>query len=241
MYLLFKSVEQRQLGIVQVIGTWMEYSFGYVPDTHVDIAEYRHLNPRIIDEDVAWAWLFIGRYNGHISVRTGTPQNQRLQILQSHEATGEKARYDLTDADKANTAALMREVFQFKLDEIFDKRMLQLKMNVSALEENSWPQQQLEAQQYLAGNTTSQPLLTALANARGISLEEMVNKVTASVTDYNSKVTDLLARKHTIEAELKTCTTIADCNRFMHNRFELEMSGQQREDEGIDYSAVFNV
>ena len=89
MYLLFKSVEQRQLGIVQVIGTWMEYSFGYVPDTHVDIAEYRHLNPRIIDEDVAWAWLFIGRYNGHISVRTGTPQNQRLQILQSKEATCE--------------------------------------------------------------------------------------------------------------------------------------------------------
>lgn len=241
MYLLFKSVEQRQLGIVQLLGTWMEYSFGYVPDTHVDIAEYRHLNPRTIEEDVAWAWLFIGRYNNHISVRAGTPQNQRLQVLQSHEATGEKARYDLTEADKENTAKLMKEIFQFKLDEIFDKRMLQLRMNVSTLEENSWPQQQTEAQQYLAGNTTSQPLLTALASARGIELEEMVNKVIAAVNEYNSKVTDLLARKHTLETELKACTTIADCNRFMHNHFELEMPGQQRADEGIDYSAVFNV
>jgi hypothetical protein len=241
MYLLFKSVESRQLGIVQVIGRWMEFSFGYVPDTHVDIAEYRHLNPRIIDEAVAWAWMYIGRYNGHISVRTGTPQNERLQILTSHEATGEKARYDLTDDDHKNTALLMKEVFRFKLDEIFDKRMLQLSMNVSSLEQKSWPQQQAEAERYNAGDTASQPLLTALASARGITLEEMVAKVTAGVADHDAKVVDLLARKHALETELKECTTIADCNRFMHNRFELEMSGQQREDEGIDYSAVFNV
>lgn len=241
MYLIFKSVDQRKHGIVQIIGTWMEYSIGFVPDTHVDIAEYRHLNPRIISEEVAWAWMFIGRYNGHISVRTGTPQNERLQILTSHEATGEKARYDLTDADKANTTILMKEVFQFKLDEIFDKRMLQLSMNVSVLEQQSWPQQKADALRYKAGDTTNQTLLSALAEARGITLAEMVDKVIAAVDAYNEKVTELLAKKRAIETELKACKSIADCNRFMHNRFELEMPAQQREDEGIDYSAIYNV
>jgi hypothetical protein len=241
MYLLFKSVEQRQLGIIKVIGTWMEFSIGYVPDTHTDIIEFRHLNPKVISEGVAWAWMYIGAYRGMISVRTGTPQNQRLQLLSSHEATGEKTKYELTAEDTANTVELMQAILRMKVDDIYDKRMLQLNMNVSALELSSWDQQKTEAARYTAGDVTSQPLLTALATARGITLEQMVDKVTTAVANYGNNIADLLARKHEVETDIKACESVADVTRLMHHRFELDMSQRQRDDEKVDYASRFNV
>jgi len=241
MYLLFKSVEQRQLGIIKIVGTWMEFSIGYVPDTHTDIIEFRHLNPKIISEAVAWAWMYIGAYRGTISVRTGTPQNQRLQLLSSHEATGEKTKYELTDQDTVNTVTLMREILRMKVNDIYDKRLLQLNMQVSALELSSWDQQKIEAQAYLAGDVNSQPLLSALATARGITLDQMVNKVIAARAIHSDNITDLLAQKQQIETEIKACASIADVTRLMHHRFELDMSQKQRDDEKVDYASTFRV
>lgn len=241
MYLLFRSVDQKQLGIIKVIGSWMEYSIGYVPDSHVEIVEYRHLNAKVIPEDVAWAWMFMGAFRGYISIRTGTPQNERLQVLQSEEATGEKVRYDLTDSDIANTTTLMKELMRFKLDEIYDKRMVQLNMGVSELELSSWAQQKAEASAYTADPSSATPLLASLASARGITLEEMVAKVNSAVSAYNNSVATLLASKQLVETEIKACTTIADCCRLLHNRFEVQMSIHQMEAEGITYSSRFDV
>lgn len=235
MYLLFKNIDARTLGNVQVIGSWNNFAVGFIPDTHTDIIEYRHLNAKVIPEDVAWAWMYFGQWRGYISVRTGTPQNAKLQILSSQEATGEKARYTLTDEDKANTTTLMKEIMRMMLDEIFDKRLIQLNVSVSNLEAATWEQQKAEA---LANGG---PLLQALADARGITLEEMVAKVNAAVESYNVKVAELLARKQLIEQEVKACQSIGDCNRLMHNRFELEMPVAQRSEEAIEYSAKFDI
>lgn len=235
MYLLFKNIDARTLGNVQVIGSWNNFAVGFIPDTHTDIIEYRHLNAKVIDEAVAWAWMYFGQWRGYISVRTGTPQNAKLQILSSQEATGEKARYTLTEEDKANTTTLMKEIMRMMLDEIFDKRLIQLNVSVSNLEAATWEQQKAEA---LANGG---PLLQALADARGITLEEMVAKVNAAVDSYNTKVAELLARKQLIEQEVKACQNIGDCNRLMHNRFELEMPVAQRSEEAIEYSAKFDI
>ena len=124
MYLLFRNAEQREIGNIKIIGTWNRYAIGYVPDDQTDIqVEYRHLNPKIIDEGVAWAWMYWGSYRGYISVRTGTAQNEKLQLLSSQEATGEKTKYQMTDEDKANTTTLMKEVMRMMLDEIFDSSL----------------------------------------------------------------------------------------------------------------------
>ena len=52
MYLLFKSVNDQQLGIVQRVGTYMYFTIGYIPDTHVDIVDYRNLNAVVLPDDV---------------------------------------------------------------------------------------------------------------------------------------------------------------------------------------------
>lgn len=241
MYLLFKNIDARTLGAgIQVIGTWNNYAIGFIPDTHTDIVEYRHLNPKIIEEGVAWAWMFFGSYRGYISIRSGTQQNAKLQLLSSHEATGEKAKYVMTDEDKANTTTLMKEIMRLTLDEIFDKRLIQLNVGVSELESKTWGQQKAEAEAVKAGETNA-PMIQALADARGITLEEMADKVISAIEGYNQKVAELLSRKQAIEQEIKACENIGDCNRLMHNRFEMEMPVVQREEEGISYSAKFDI
>lgn len=240
MYLLFKNVDARSLGNVQVIGTWNNYAIGHVPDTHTDIIEYRHLNPKVIDEGVAWAWMFFGSWRGYISVRSGTPQNGKLNVVSSQEANGEKAKYIMTDEDKANTTILMKEIMRLIVDEIFDKRLIQLNVGVSNLEAQSWIQQKNEAAAFRAGETNL-PMLQALADARGITLEQMVEKVEGAVEAFNLKLADLLAKKQAIEQEIKACENIGDCNRLMHNRFEMEMPVAQKQEEGLEYSAKFDI
>lgn len=240
MYLLFKSVNQQQLGIIKVIGSWMDYRIGYLPDTHKEIVEYRHLNARVIGEEVAWAWMFFGAARTLISVRSGTPQNERLQVINSEEATGEKVQYQLTDADIANTTKLMQEAMYLILDEIFDKRLVQANIGSSILEQNSWLQQKTEAQLFLNGETNL-PMLQALAFARGITVGEMAAKVNDAVVAYNNNIATMLASKQQIETLIKTCVSIHDCNRLLHNKFGIEMPVKQRIAEGIEYSAVFDI
>lgn len=240
MYLLFKSVNQAQLGIVQKIGGFMEYTVGYLPDTHVDIVDYRHLNARVIPENVAWAWMFFGAARPMVSVRSGTPQNRRLSVIRSDEPTGEKVKYELTADDVKDTTALMQEYMRLVLDEVYDKRLIQLNVGVSDLELNSWTQQKSEASAYVAGETNL-PLLQALATARGITLSAMVDKVNAAVASYNTTITALLANKQAIETDIKACQNIQDCNRLMHMKFGVEMPVLQKTAESIPHSAQYTI
>lgn len=241
MYLLFKNVSQRDQGIVQTVGKWSNFTVGYLPETHKDIFDYRVLNPRVIPENVASGWMFVDAYKDYISVRTNTPQNEALQVLTSEEAEGTKVKYTLTADEKANAVAIMKEMMRLILDEVYDKRVLELNIGVSALEYSSWEQQRVEAEDWTADNTAPTPLLSSLASARGITLAEMVQKVLDAVSDYNTKVAVLLASKQGVEAEIKACASIADCHRLLHNRFEISMSAAQMADEAVTTSATFNL
>lgn len=241
MYILFKAVNTQQLGIVQTVGRVLQYTVGYLPDTHTDIADFIHLNPKVLADDVALAWKFFGAYNESISVRAETPQNDQLQIVSSTEANGDKVKYYFTDADKENTTAFMQEVMRMMLDEVYDKRFAKTNYRVSDLEASTWPQQKKEAEAYADNPSVSTPTLSALATARGITLAEMVSKVLAAIDAYNLEIANLLAAKQAIEQEIKACTTIASCNRLLHNRFEISMPVKQSVDEGISTSCRFDL
>lgn len=242
MYLLFKTVDDRTRGPIEKVGRWMEYQVGYIPDTHVDIIPYEHLNARILEnEDVAYAYIFMDGYRGHVSVRDGTPQNIRLNIIASEEATGTKVTYNLTEDDIANTVTFMKHIMRHKLDDVYDKRIIQQRITVSSLEQDSWAQQRAEAEAYTADNSASVPLLTALASARSITLAEMVTKVNNAISAYNTSVQTLLAAKQAVETEIKACASIGDCCRLMHNRFQIEMSLAQQEAEGDTSDPTYNI
>lgn len=221
----------------------MDFMVGFVPETHVDIIPYEHLSPvrTLESEGVAKAWMFMDGYRGYISVRDGTQQNANLQVLSSEEATGTKARYDLTEDDINNTVTFMKHIMRLRLDEVYDKRIIQQKMQVSMLEHDSWAEQLAEAKAYQADNTALTPLLSSLADARGITLAEMITKVIDANNAYNTKVQSLLTAKQTVETEIKACTTISACCLLMHRRFNVQMSLAQAEAEGITEDPQFNI
>jgi hypothetical protein len=243
LYLLFKSVDERKLGPVQKMGYWMDFMVGFIPDTHVDIIPYEHLAPtRILEsEGVANAWMFMDGYRGFISVRSQTDQNDALQVLSSGEELGVKSQYDLTDTDISNTVTFMKHIMRLRLDEVYDKRLVQQMMQVSTLEHDSWAEQLTEAKAYQADNTASVPMIQALATARGITLAAMVTKVINATTAYNTKVQELLSAKQLVETEIKSCTTISQCCLLLHNRFDVHISLAQAESEGITSDPAFNI
>lgn len=233
MYILFKAVSEREQGIVQTIGRQLLYTIGFVPDTHTDIAEFAHLKPKVLSENVALAWKFFGAYQNSISVKAGSLQNEQLQLLNSSEPTGEKVRYHFTEEDIANTVVFMKDLMTYMLDEVYDKRFVQANLPPSNLEGATWAQQKAEAQAYTADPSASVPMLTALADARGITVAEMVAKVNTAVADFNATIATLLANKQARRQEIKACSSIADCNRLLHRRFDLHMPVAQMQDEGL--------
>lgn len=233
MYILFKATSSDRLGIVQQIGRVLHLAVGYIPDTHVDIAEYNHLNPVVLPEAVALAWKFFAVPRAYINVRPGTPQNDQLQVISSGETEQQKVKYYLTDEDKANAAEFMKAAMRYILDDVYNKRFIQEKLAVTELEYSTWAQQEAEARTYLADSSSSTPMLSILAENRGITVAEMANKVIAAVNAYNAKIATMLGKKQKVENEIKACVTIADCNRLTHLRFDVAMPYTQKEEEGI--------
>jgi len=243
MYLLFKSVQDSQLGIIKRYGHYLDYVIGYLDDSVKDIVEVAHLNPTVIpNQDIADAWKFAGNWTGYLSVKANTAANEQLNnIISSSEPDAIKVRYYLTDNDKTNAAEFMRIAMRKILDDVYDKRMQLLNLHASALEEASWDDQRTEAFAYVQDNTTPVPTLTVLAAARGITVQEMSTKVVNAVNNYNASIANLLASKQTVESEIKACLTIQDCNLLLHNRYGYTMPYAQQEQLGITTPAMLNL
>lgn len=241
MYILFKAVSEREQGIVQTVGRILNYTVGYLPETHTDIADYIHLKPKTLPDNVAMAWKFFGAYKNSISVRPNTLQSDQLELALSWEPGVEKTKYYFTEDDKANTVAFMKEMMRLMLDEVYDKRFVAANMPPSDLEGATWTQQKAEADALEKDPNAFVPTLTVLAAARGITVEEMAAKVKTAVAAFTQRIADLLAKKQVVEQEIKACASIADCNRLLHNRFDISVTNDQREDEGITTSSKLDL
>jgi len=241
MYILFKKVDEKTQRNIIHYGEWTLWTIGYIPETHVDILEYQHLNPTVLDDNVAKAWKFIGEYRDFITVKDNTVQMEQLDLMASEEEMVYKQKYYLSDTEKQNTVKLMKAIMRKWLDEVYDKRQQGLNLTTSDLEASSWAQQRAEAESFNPESPNA-PMLQLLATARGITLQEMVNKVNSAVDEYNLKVATLLSQKQAVEQEIKSCQTIPDCNRLLHNRYDLQMPVQQMFDEfGTNQNSSLNL
>jgi hypothetical protein len=241
MYILFKMKPENELGAIQIYGRWLGYCVGYIPETHKDIIPYLHLQPTILEEATAKAWLLTQGWKGHISIRPGTLEDEQMKLHESTEATGEKEKYTLTADDNTNTIAFMKAVMRKITDEVYDHRLQALNVNVSELEFKSWDKQRTELAEYRADNTATVPLLTALATSRGITIGAMATLVENAIADYDDKVKTLLTSKQTTEKSIKDCASIKDCFVLLHNKFEYTMPVALATELSITDAAQFDV
>ena len=77
---------------------------------------------------------------------------------------------------------------RFVLDGYYEHRLKTNTLDVTQIEQLSWDQQRKEADAYTADNSASTPLLTKLAEARGISVADMVIKVNNAIDGYYDKM-----------------------------------------------------
>ena len=241
MHILFEMKDQRTLGPIQIIGRYMEFAIGYIPDTHTDIINWNHIGATVIEEDVAKSYMLADGWNGTVSVRKNTPQNAILEVVSSTEDESTKIKYHLTDEDKSNTVKFMQAVLRKKLDKVYDSRFDKLNLPPNKLEGDSWAQQKAEAQAFKANGSASCPLLNTLAVARGISLSEMSDKVLDAIDAHNIQVADLLGKKQTIEKEIKDATTIQDMYLVYHKRFGINAPFPMLEELGESPDPTYNL
>jgi hypothetical protein len=241
MYLLFKTVSDQQLGIVKRAGHYLDYVLGFLDDSVKELVDISHLKATVIsDTDVALAWKFAGNYSGYLSVKANTLPEEQLQFLSSMEDETIKAKYYLTDADKNNATKFMKIAMRKIVDEVYDKRLKEIDAT-SQLETTSWAQQRAEAEAYAVDNSSPTPMLTALATARAITTAEMVSKVSTAIDAYNTSIVTMLANKQIIEAKIKNCANLAECNVLLHTNFGYNMPANQQKDLNFTDGAVYNI
>ena len=241
MHILFEMKDQRTLGPIQIIGRYMEFAIGYIPDTHTDIINWNHIGATVIEEDVAKSYMFADGWNGTVSVRKNTPQNAILEVVSSTEDESTKIKYHLTEEDKSNTVKFMQAVMRKKLDKVYDSRFDKLNLPPNKLEGDSWAQQKAEAQAFKANGSASYPLLNTLAVARSITLSEMADKVLDAIDAHNTQVADLLGKKQTVEKEIKEADTIAKCYLVYHKRYGINAPFPMLEELGESPDPTYNL
>lgn len=114
------------------------------------------------------------------------------------------------DADVDIAAPWLRMNHAIKLRNEGSLRLSQLAGDYQPEERETWPIQSAEARAWLADNTASTPLLSALATARGISLEYLVGLVMENVALFEAASGAILGQQQALIVQLYAAPTLAD-------------------------------
>ena len=82
----------------------------------------------------------------------------------------------------------------------------------SNVERNTWNSQLAEAQAYLKDHSVETPMLQIISTLRGLTLDEMVNKVIIKSNEYQTMVATLIAEKQILESKIQSANTNEELN-----------------------------
>lgn len=100
-----------------------------------------------------------------------------------------------------------------KLSEInkaADKTMAALVSTYPDREISTFDKQETEARAYMADPTAPTPLLSALAKARGLSMDELVKRVIAKADAFTAASGYIIGQRQALEDQLDTCKTLEE-------------------------------
>ena len=102
-------------------------------------------------------------------------------------------KYTLTDEDIANAVECMKLFKIARLKERMEKEWLLLWQTKSQLEKTTWAEQAKQAQAYRTSeNEGDAPLIGQLANARGRTFLQQLEKIEEKIENWNTKMVDTL-------------------------------------------------
>lgn len=106
-----------------------------------------------------------------------------------------------------------KEAKAAKLSEInkaADKIMAALISTYPDREISTFDKQEAEARAYMADPTAPTPLLSALAKARGLSMDELVKRVIAKADAFAAASGYIIGQRQALEDQLDTCKTLEE-------------------------------
>ena len=112
------------------------------------------------------------------------------------------------------------EVKAAKLSEInaaADRAIATLTATYPDRELATFDKQESEARAYAADATASTPLLSALAQARGIPLDELVRRVLAKADAFAVASGSIIGQRQALEDRLDVCTTVEEVQSIDQN------------------------
>lgn len=222
-------------GYIQVVGMYLNYNYGRIADEYNDMrVELNRLGAAIIPAEVARGFVFADIYKDYVSVRTNSHIMDEIpQLAESGETDEQKVKHFLTDEDKAAGVAFNKVVMRKLVADRFSERYKELMVDASILEKDTWEEQKREAFGWTADSDYQTPIIDVLSTGRGIDKATFVQKIINNVTEYNTKLANLLLEQQLLEERIKACQNIADCHRLKHEKFGVAMSKQQKEDENV--------
>lgn len=98
------------------------------------------------------------------------------------------------------------QIKQRKLNEIgyaMSTRIAAIKSGYPEDEVLSWPEQKSEAMAYQQDNSVEAPLLSSMAEARGITLNDLVSRVLANAAAWSSLSGKLIGKRQAYESQIQ--------------------------------------
>ena len=215
---------------------WLETYYGYGAYGVFSIAEDMQdmrldldsIGAEVLTAAEAKSAIFSDAYRGYVKIKSGTSISDDFPEIESDEDVPSSTRYDMTADDIASGLSFNKILFKkYIRDRFNDKAKDIVSARVGDLEQLSFEQQKSEAAAWTADNTASTPMLTTMATARGISVEDLVGKINTKVAAYNSAVATKLAEQKVLEDEVDALDTIAKAHKWRHEKLGLTASTEQ--------------
>jgi len=116
------------------------------------------------------------------------------------------SRWESLDQGRAEKKAEIRAAFEASIQSALKTYPL--------VERDSWPKQRQEAEAFdqwrndgRSGNAPATPLLDGIAAERGISTEDMVDRVLTKVAEFDNIAAQALGKKQRLEDQIEAATT----------------------------------
>ncbi len=133
----------------------------------------------------------------------GGVRNRIWVVSNKFETTEQEAEYLAQEFDRAKVTV------QTGINTLFNTEMAAVKGVVEQGEVDTFGTQETEALAYQADDTVPTPLLTGLAGTRGITVDVLAVRVLAHANAYKAAMGQVMGKKHKLEDQLKTATTLA--------------------------------
>ena len=135
--------------------------------------------------------------------------NRNLAYIIEMKEDGEHRKFQIV----AYPEVSLEEVKAAKLSEInraADAAIATLTATYPDREISTFDKQEREARDWTADNTASTPLLSVLAQARGIPLDELVRRVLAKADAFAVASGSIIGQRQALEDRLDACTTLEE-------------------------------